>query len=147
MTEEYKLDDENGMPRSDQRTSTGAGGLPVPSTGGTTAPTAGATTVPPTSRTFARLPGDIANHAYLDYTLKNDLQLFKDNSIQLPTKFKGPVVNLKVFTKEIGDRVDKVGWKMLIAIPVDGKVLDLLTHYTQITAKRMIEYTKTWAVI
>ena len=154
MTEEYKSDDEGVTPRVGIRLPTGTGGLPVPptpsGTGGRPVPPTGGLIAPTalaTSRIFARVPGDIATHAYLDYTMKNDLQLFKDNSVELPTKFDGTVANLKVFTKELRDRVDKAGWKNLIAIPVNGKYLDLLTHYAQITTKRVVDHAKTWAGI
>ena len=156
MAEETKTDEGvmttpagRTSPRGGSRggSSHGAGGGGVGSAaGGFPLPLAPAVITTPTPQTFTRVPGDISMHVYLDYTQKTDLQLFKDNSVQLPTKFDGAVANLKVFAKELRDHVDKAGWKALIDIPVDGgSTLDLLLNYAQIPLKKVKQHVRTWA--
>ena len=52
-------------------------------------------------RQFARTPGNIRRNQFLDYSTKQGQQTFKDNSLELPTKFDGSPENLKIFIRHL----------------------------------------------
>ena len=100
-------------------------------------------------RQFARTPGNIRRNQFLDYSTKQGQQTFKDNSLELPTKFDGSPENLKIFIKHLQDRAEKAGWNDIITIPVGpaGARVDmnLLTQYGRVSLQDVRAHSATWA--
>ena len=146
MTEEYKEEEPartgtgTGMGgRSPQGSR--AGGLPVP-------PLVMTATGAALTRVFAHVPGDLSVHPFLDYLQKHNMQVFKDNSVPLPTRFDGSPGSIKVFTKASRDRVDKASWSSILTIPVRVENVDLLDGFSRVTVDKVWDHAKaTWAAM
>jgi len=102
----------------------------------------------PTPPTFCLTPGQMSPDKILDYSSKTDITIYDKAITPFKLTFDGAISNIKIFIDDIMQRANDTGWDTgqgdIIHVPVDGKLINIVTHYGCVTTDQIRAHATGW---
>ena len=90
--------------------------------------------LPPVAPVFALTPAHVTQNRILNYTQKQDCEIYKTGMTPLTDKFEGEPTKLAKWLEQVGDKAHEMNWMNILTM-ANGK--DIIKHYGDITAEQV----------
>ena len=97
---------------------------------------------------FFLTPGHISPDLILNYANKTAITIYETAITPFKLTFDGAISKIKIFMDEIIQRANDNEWNKdhgdIIHVPVDGKPMNVITHYGCVSTKQIRAHAKSW---
>ena len=80
------------------------------------------------------MPAHVTQNQILNYTQKQDCEIYKTGTTSLTDKFEGELTKLAKWLEQVGDKAQEMNWMSILTL-ANGK--DIIKHYSDIIEEQV----------